>query len=127
MADVKEWDWVINRHQPTAPVAGAGVLTAAGLAAAHRVEVGAVEPDAELVDLGRVDRRQVEVAAARGDGECCEPVAQGREPAGDGHLRGDGEDQPRDQRAHVAGGGEHQQPPRAAARQHHARAHHRGR
>ncbi|MEC8061366.1 MAG: hypothetical protein VX168_03125, partial [Pseudomonadota bacterium] len=34
MADVKEWDWVINRHQPTAPVAGAGVLTAAGLAAA---------------------------------------------------------------------------------------------
>ncbi|MED5517138.1 MAG: hypothetical protein VX612_00275, partial [Pseudomonadota bacterium] len=34
MADVKEWDWVIYRHQPTAPVAGAGVLTAAGLAAA---------------------------------------------------------------------------------------------
>ena len=34
MADFKEWDWVINRHQPAAPVAGAGVLTAAGLAAA---------------------------------------------------------------------------------------------
>ena len=66
--------------------------------------------------------QQIHVLAAGRDPGRRDLVAQGREPAGEAHLRNDSEDEAGDKRAQVAGGGEHQQPAGTAAGEHHAHA-----